>query len=145
MTDRTRVTDPRVPAPTEGPDRAAYSAWPSRGDVAQVVGIVGGPLALLTALTAKYAIVQLWGCKSPATAVAVHLVALASVLLAAAAGVAAWRQWRPAGHGADPGDEGGPAGRTRTLATIGVSVSALSALVIVSQWLPQIFLDGCHQ
>jgi hypothetical protein len=145
MTDQTRVTDPRVPAPAEGPDRAAYSAWPSRGDVAQVVGIVGGPLALLAALHLKYAIVEVWGCKSPATPVAVHLVALVSFLIAVAAGVAAWRQWRPAGRGADPGDEGGPEGRTRTMATVGVSVSALSALVIVSQWLPQLFLDGCHQ
>ena len=144
--DRTRVTDPRVPVPTtEGPDRAAYSSWPSRGDVAQTVGVVGGPLALLAALQVKYAIAQLWACESGTAAALVHVTALAAFLLAVGAGVAAASQWRPAARGGDPGDEGGPIGRTRTMAVVGVALSALSALVIVSQWLPQLFLDPCRQ
>lgn len=145
MIDRTRVTDPRVPAPSERPDQAAYSAWPSRGDVAQVFGVVGGPLAVLLGLQVKYAVVELLGCRSAAAPVTLHLAAVAALLIAAWAGLAAFRQWRPAGRGADPGDEGGPEGRRRTMATIGVASAALSALVIVSQWLPSFFLDGCRQ
>lgn len=124
---------------------AGYSRWPARGDVAQTIGVVGGPLALLLGLQVKYTIAQMWACESTTAVLLVHVTALATLLLAVGSGVAAASQWRPALRGADPGDEGGPVGRTRTLAVVGVGLSALSALVIVSQWLPQLFLDPCRQ
>jgi hypothetical protein len=124
-------------------DRAGYSEVPARTDVAQIVGIVGGPIALLIGLQAKYTAVQIWACKSAAGPLAVHLAALATLLLAVGAGVVAWRQWPGAGR-EDPGDHGGPAGRTRVLAAFGVGMSALSALVIVAQWLPQLFISPCQ-
>ena len=132
-------------APRDPDHEAGYSRWPARGDVAQTVGVVGGPLALLAGLQVKYAIAQMWACESGTATVLVHLTALAALLLAIGSGVAAASQWRPAARGADPGDEGGPVGRIRAMATVGVGVSALSALVIVSQWLPQLFLDPCRQ
>ncbi|GLC23912.1 hypothetical protein [Roseisolibacter agri] len=124
---------------------AGYSRWPARGDVAQTIGVVGGPLALLLGLQVKYTIAQMWACESGTAVAMVHVTALVALLLAIGSGVAAASQWRPAARGADPGDEGGPVGRTRTLAVVGVGISALSALVIVSQWLPQLFLDPCRQ
>lgn len=139
--DRARDSDQAA----ERRGAAGYSRWPARGDVAQTVGVVGGPLALLAALQVKYAIAQLWACESGTAALLVHLTALLAFLLAAGSGVAAASQWRPAARGADPGDDGGPTGRTRTLAVVGVALSALSALVIVSQWLPQLVLDPCRQ
>ncbi|MGZ8411839.1 MAG: hypothetical protein ACXW05_03835 [Gemmatirosa sp.] len=130
-----------------GADRArqeaGYSQPVARGDVAQVVGIVGAPLALLTGLTVKYALIEVWACKSSAGPLVVHLVALATLLLALGAGVLVHRQWPPAGR-ADPGDAGGREGRTRALAAIGVGVSAICAVVIVGQWLPQLFLSPCQ-
>jgi hypothetical protein len=124
---------------------AGYSHWPARGDVAQTIGVVGGPLALLLGLQVKYTIAQMWACESGTARGLVHVAALATLLLAIGSGVAAASQWRPALRGADPGDEGGPVGRTRMMAVVGVGMSALSALVIVSQWLPQLFLDPCRQ
>lgn len=124
---------------------AGYSQWPARGDVAQTIGVVGGPLAVLASLQVKYTIAQLWACESGTAALLVHVTALVALLLTVGAGVAAASQWRPAARGADPGDEGGPLGRIRTMASVGVGISALSALVIVSQWLPQLFLDPCRQ
>ena len=127
-----------------GRDDPVYSAPPARADVAQVLGVVGGPVAVLLGLQAKYTAVQLWACKSAAGPLVVHLAALATLLLAVAAGVVAHRQWRGAGR-EPPGDAGGREGRTRTLAAIGVGLSALSALTIVAQWLPQLFISPCHQ
>lgn len=124
---------------------AGYSQRPARGDVAQTIGVVGGPLAVLVGLQVKYTIAQMWACESGTAAALVHVAALVTLLLAIGSGVAAASQWGPAVRGADPGDEGGPVGRTRTLAVVGVGLSALSALVIVSQWLPQLFLDPCRQ
>jgi hypothetical protein len=120
-----------------------HSGYVPRADVALVVGVVGGPLAVLLGLQGKYTVAQLWACGSGIGAVAVHLVALATLLLAAGCGVLAHRQWRGAGR-EDPGDLDGREGRTRVLAAIGVGMSALSALFIVSQWLPQLFIHPCQ-
>lgn len=120
-----------------------YSEPVDRADVAQVVGVVGGPLALLLGLQAKYTLVEVWACKSAAGPLVVHLTALATLLLAVGAGVVAHRQWRGAGR-EDPGDLEGREGRRRTLAAVGLGLSALSALIIVAQWLPQLFISPCQ-
>jgi hypothetical protein len=116
----------------------------ARSDVAQIVGVVGGPIALLLGLQAKYTVVEVWACKSSAGPLVVHLMALLTLLLAVGAGVIAHRQWRGAGR-EDPGDPADRAGRTRTMASVGVGLSALSALIIVAQWLPQLFVSPCAQ
>jgi hypothetical protein len=112
-------------------------------DVAQVLGVVGGPLAVLTGLTAKYTLVQVWACKSGAGSMVVHLVALATLLLTLGAGLLALSQWRRAGR-EEPGDIGGTPGRTRMAATLGVGLSAMSAVVVIAQWLPQLFVSPCQ-
>jgi hypothetical protein len=124
------------------PEKVGHSAPIAGHDIAQVVGLVGGPLALLVGLQAKYTLVQVWACKSDAGPLVVHLVAILTLLLALGAGVVALTQWRRAGREA-PGDVPGTPGRTRTMATLGVATSALSALVIVAQWLPQFFVSPC--
>jgi hypothetical protein len=127
--------DPRSP-------EVGYSHRVSRDDVAQIVGVVGGPLALLMGLQAKYTLVEMWACKSAAGPIVVHLVALLTLLLALGAALLAHRQWRGAGR-EPPGDPGGREGRRRTLAAVGLGSSLLSALVIFAQWLPQFFISPC--
>lgn len=125
---------------------SGYSEPVARRDVAQIVGIVGAPIALLTGLTAKYALIEVWACKSAAGPLVVHLVALATLLLAIGAGLLAHRQRPPTGR-ADHGDQDNHADgeeRARTLAAIGVGVSAICAVVIVAQWMPQLFLSPCQ-
>jgi hypothetical protein len=112
-------------------------------DVAQVLGVIGGPMALLIGLLAKYTLVEIWACKSDAGPLVVHLVALATLLLALGSGLLALGQWRGAGREV-PGDIGGTEGRTRMMATLGVASSAMSAVVIVAQWLPQLFVSPCQ-
>jgi hypothetical protein len=112
-------------------------------DVAQVLGVVGGPLAVLTGLVAKYTLVEVWACKSGAGPTVVHVVAIATLLLVLLSGVLALGQWRAAGR-EEPGDLGGFVGRTRMAATLGVGLSAMSAVVVIAQWLPQFFVSPCQ-
>jgi hypothetical protein len=128
--------------PERRPSDVAYSERPAGRDVAQIVGVIGGPVAVLAGLTAKYTLVEIWACTSAAGPLVVHLTALATLLLAVGAGVVAHGQWRAAGR-EDPGDLDGTEGRTRTMATLGVGMSALSALFVVAQWLPQLFVSPC--
>ena len=121
----------------------ARSGPVERRDVAQVLGVVGGPLALLTGLVAKYTLVQIWACKSQAGPLVVHVVALATLLLTLGAGALALSQWRLAGR-EEPGDVGGTAGRTRMAATLGVGLSLMSAVIVIAQWLPQLFVSPCQ-
>lgn len=122
---------------------AGHSGPVDRRDVAQVLGVVGGPLALLVGLQAKYTLVQIWICKSGIGPLVNHGVAILTLLLAVGAGLLALSQWRRAGR-ESPGDAPGTAGRTRMMATLGVGLSALCAIVIVAQWLPQFFVSPCQ-
>lgn len=127
----------------EGSHAAAHSEPIHRRDVAQVLGVVGGPLALLLGLQAKYTLVQIWICKSGIGPLVNHGVALLTLLLAVGAGLLALSQWRAAGR-ESPGDAPGTPGRIRMMATLGVGLSALCAVVIVAQWLPQLFVSPCQ-
>ena len=124
------------------PEKVGRSGPIAGHDVAQILGVIGGPLALLAGLQAKYTLVQVWACKSDAGPLVVHLVALLTLLLALGAGLLARSQWRRAGR-EDPGDLPGTPGRTRAMAALGVGISALSAVIVVAQWLPQFFVSPC--
>ena len=115
----------------------------ARHDVAQVLGVVGAPLAVLTGLVAKYTLVEIWACKSGAGPLVVHVVALATLLLVLGFGALALTQWRAAGR-EEPGDIPGTVGRTRMAATFGVGLSAMSAIFVIAQWLPQLFVSPCQ-
>lgn len=132
-----------VPSEAARDHIVTWSEPVARHDVAQVLGVVGGPLALLAGLQAKYTLVEIWACKSSAGPLVVHLVALATLLLTLGAGALALSQWRRAGR-EEPGDAGGTLGRTRMAATLGIGLSAMSALVVIAQWLPQLFVGPCQ-
>lgn len=116
----------------------------ARADLRQLFGVVGGPLAVLAGLQAKYAVAQLWACGSVTAVVVNHVVALLSLALALGAAWLARSQWHRAGQSV-PGDHDGFSGRTRTMAAVGVGLNLLSALVIFAQWLPQVVLNPCQQ
>lgn len=133
-----------IPVATANDTGEATWSEPVAGrDVAQVIGIIGGPMALLIGLLAKYTLVEIWACKSDAGPLVVHVVAVATLLFALACGLVALSQWRLAGREA-PGDIGGTEGRTRMMATLGVTLSLMSAIVIIAQWLPQFFVSPCQ-
>ena len=144
MPDRTRHDIHDHPTdPMHARGNVVWSEPVARHDVAQVLGVVGGPLALLTGLLAKYTLVEIWACKSNAGPLVVHVVAIATLLLVLAFGALALTQWRAAGR-EEPGDVAGTVGRTRMAATFGVGLSAMSAIVVIAQWLPQFFVSPCQ-
>ena len=135
--------DGRPTDPFRARGSVIWSEPVARHDVAQVLGVVGGPLALLTGLLAKYTLVEIWACKSGAGPLVMHVVAIATLLLVLAFGALALTQWRAAGR-EEPGDIPGFTGRTRMAATFGVGLSAMSAVVVIAQWLPQFFVSPCQ-
>jgi hypothetical protein len=73
----------------------------------------------------------------------VHLTWLVSLLLALLGAGLGWGQWRRWGSG-PAGDDGGPAGRSRFLAVVGMLTSLLAALVIAALWSPSFIFHPCQ-
>ena len=107
-------------------------------------GLLTGPLMVLVAQMASYAIVPgVCHTISRGPIVALHVVMLATLALTAAAGLVAWRDWHDAG--AEWEAEGaGPIPRSRFLALMGVIGSAFFALIIVAMWLAVAFVHPCQ-
>jgi hypothetical protein len=123
------TADPRTNVPDAGEIR---NLW---------IGILVPPIAFLIDLEVAYALVPT-AC-STRNRLLIHLVHLACLLLVLFAWGTAWRCWKAAGA-SWPAEEGGPLGRSRLLAGLGVLMSALFALVILAMWLPSFILDPCQ-
>ena len=104
--------------------------------------VLAGPLAALTQLQANYALV-LWACGSGQTW-ALHLVSLLALVVAAGAGLLAWRNWRRAGALWED-DGAGVLPRSRFMSVVGMLVSAHSALVVVAQWIAVFVYSTCER
>jgi hypothetical protein len=112
------------------------------GPVALWAGVLAGPLAMLTQLEVNYALV-LWACGA-GREWALHVVALLALVVTVAAGLLSWRNWRLAGANWD--DEGaGVIPRSRFMSVVGVLISALTALVVVAQWIPIFVYGPCER
>jgi hypothetical protein len=73
----------------------------------------------------------------------VHLTWVVSLFLALFGGWLGWGQWRRWGGG-HAGEEGGPEGRSRFLAILGMLISAVAALTIAAQWSANFFFHPCQ-
>jgi hypothetical protein len=106
-------------------------------------GVLLAPTAFLLNLEIAYLVAE-WGCKQAGMPPgALHLVHAACLLLAVVGGLVAWREWRAVGaHW--PGEAGGPEGRTRFMAGLGMATSGIFALAIIAQWIPSLTLHTCR-
>jgi hypothetical protein len=105
-------------------------------------GVLAGPLATLVQLQVNYALV-LWACGA-GREWALHLVSLLALLATVAGGLLSWRNRRRAGGGWE--DEGaGVVPRSRFMAVVGVLISALTALVVIAQWIPVFVYGPCER
>jgi hypothetical protein len=117
-----------------------------RGYAVLWFGLLGGAAAWKGQLVVNYVLVP-YACWHDLS-ILIHLASLAFLLLALAATWLAWRSWRETGgHPMGPGgyDEqvSASVGRSRFMAVGGVIISGYFALVVLSQWIPNLLLSPC--
>lgn len=130
----------RTSDPTKSHAYRGHAAGPA--PVTQWLGLFLAPAAFFVHLQVGYLLV-LRDCGRDGGQVLVHLAALAAVLLAAAGLWAAWVTWVRAG-GEKPGDDGGPAPRTRLIAATGLGVSAVFVLILATQLVAGFIVHRCQ-
>jgi len=113
----------------------------ARGGGAQWFGLLAPPLAMLTNVSLGFALVP-WSCAAESRVV-LHVEIAVLVLISVAAGFVAHREWKRYGGGGEADDSGGPAARTRFLGVMGMGSSALFTLILLWQWLANVFLTPC--
>ncbi|MBV8708860.1 MAG: hypothetical protein JO182_10170 [Acidobacteriaceae bacterium] len=110
-------------------------------DLALWIGVLAGPVFWLCSFEAKFAWAP-WACTFQ-TKLALYLVSLLALLLTAASGVLAWRQWKELGK--DPaGEASGALARSRFMAIGGIVFSVSFCMVIVAQAIPELMLGACE-
>src|SRR5687767_5429898 len=100
-----------------------------------------GPAAALAGLEVAYLLTDR-AC-STGDELPVHLTWLVCLLVAMLGGWVGHREWRRWGGG-PAGEDGGPEGRSRFLALVGMLASAMAALVILAQWSANLFFQPCQ-
>ena len=105
------------------------------------LAVLTGPIIWMISFGANFALVP-WACTlkwKPA------LYAVSTLAFAISAGSAyvAWHEWRRLGREL-PGEAGGAIPRSRALASGGVVLSVMFALVITSQAIVEVILGACE-
>jgi hypothetical protein len=119
-------------------ERARLARWP--GLLSLTLGIVAGPIAVLANEELIY-VTNMWACGT-GKQLAMHVVPIICLLVTLGAGLLAWRDWDRVGRGIE--DEAATIdSRSRFLALGGIAISALSALLILAQWLAIFVFGAC--
>jgi hypothetical protein len=121
------------------PDETArFRRWP--GLLSLSLGVLLGPILVLVNEGLIY-VSNMWACgvgKQPA----LHIIPVVCLVVTGGAGWLAYRDWRRVGRGIEEAAATIDS-RTRFLALAGMGISALSALVILAQWLPIFVFGSC--
>jgi len=111
------------------------------GLAAQWTGLLLAPATFFAHLQGAYVLVPR-ACRYHAD-VWLHVVGVASVLLAALGTGVAWRVWTAAGRDAST-ETGGAVGRARFLGLTGFAVGALFVLLLTAQWVAAFVISPCQ-
>ena len=115
-----------------------FTRWP--GLLSLSVGLLLGPIAALVNELMIY-VTNMWACGT-GSQLAMHIVPLICLVVAVGAGVLAYADWGRVGRGTE--DEAATIdSRSRFLALSGMAASAISALVILAQWLAIFVFGAC--
>ena len=115
-----------------------YGRW--RGMLSLSLGVLLGPVAVLVNEMLIY-VTNMWAC-GQGTQLAMHAVPLICLLVTIGAGLLAWRDWRHVGRGIEDSSATIDS-RSRFMALGGMGISALSALLILAQWLAIFVFGAC--
>jgi hypothetical protein len=105
------------------------------------LGLLLPPLAWTLQMGVLY-MLQPWECLHPDRVALSNPISLVAIVIAIAGGVVAWRRWHALREPApEPMEQ--LRSRGRFMALLGVLLSALFALVIIAQWIPNHLLSPC--
>ena len=119
-------------------ERTRFTRWP--GLLSLSIGVLLGPIAVLVNEELIY-VTNMWACgmgKQPM----MHIVPIVCLLATIGAGLLARRDWIRVGRGIEE-EAATIDSRTRFLALGGMAISALSALIILAQWLAIFVFGAC--
>jgi hypothetical protein len=108
---------------------------------AQFVGLLLAPATFFAHLQGAYVLVPR-ACRYHAD-VWLHVVGVASVVVAAAGTWVAWRVWDASGRH-ESTEPGGPLPRARFLGVSGLGVGSLLTLLLLAQWLAAFVISPCQ-
>ena len=104
-------------------------------------GVLAGPTAWALDLGVSYSLVK-WTCGHQHASV-LRLITLGALLMIVAGAIASWRAL--AAVPTDATDEGGrPFDRGRFMAVLGLTTSALFAVVVIATAIPRWMIDACQ-
>ena len=106
-------------------------------------GLLAGPVVWLLQFQTNFTLVPVL-CRSGAHNFALHAVFVVALLLVAAAGLLAWRNFRAAGDTTEGTDEAGVLQRTRFMSLLGLCVAGIFFLVILAQWVASWVFGPCQ-
>ena len=112
-----------------------------RAPVLQWVGFLLAPAAFFAHLQIGYVLVP-WACTTHGD-VWIHVVGIASVVLAAVGTWAAWLAHARA-ENAQPNDGPGSVPRTRFMGVVGICTSGMFVLLLIAQWVAAFFISPCQ-
>lgn len=113
------------------------------GLLALWAGLLAGPVVWLIQFQTNFTLVPIL-CKSGARNLALHAVFVVALLLVAAAGLLAWRNFQAAGATSRDESEAGVIPRTRFMSVLGLLVTGLFFLIIVAQWIASWVFGPCQ-
>lgn len=119
-------------------DSSRFGRWP--GLLTLSLGLLLGPVAALVNEGIVYA-TNMWKCGG-GTPLSMHVVALICLAIAIGAGLLACADWARVGRGTENA-EATIVSRTRFIALTGMAASAISALLILMQWLAVFVFGTC--
>ena len=112
-----------------------------RAPMLQWVGFFLPPLVFFAHLQIGYVLIP-WACTRQQE-IWVHVVGIASFLLAALGTLAAWITWRRAGR-EEPGEGPGSLPRTRFVGATGLGMNTVITLILLMQWVAGLYIDVCQ-
>lgn len=117
---------------------ARFTRWP--GLLRLSIDVVGGPVIALVQQQAIYA-GDMWACGHNATPT-LHIVPALAFIAVLLTTIDSFLVWRSIGGGVED-EHGAEETRTRFLAVLGMTVGAISALVVIAQWLTIFYFGAC--
>ena len=104
-------------------------------------GVLAGPIAFMTQFQLKFMMVP-WAC-AIGSQIWLTVVTVVALAFPVSAGLISFRMWSAAGPSLED-EQGGQIGRTRVMGICGIALSAMFALAMIAQAIPDFIIGACQ-